>query len=133
MKIRVWLALLAIVEVPVQGACAETEAFDKGWLKLLHYEKNGSGYESVVENGEFFLTPGGRENPEAEYRAAVTAFNAEAKLSGEEIKAFGKEAKTSGKEENSGEIKKCAFPARFIYLKRQGAVRGTKDGSAGYQ
>ena len=68
MKIRVWLALLAIVAVPVQGACAETEAFDKGWLKLLHYEKNGSGYESVVENGEFFLTPGGRENPEAEYR-----------------------------------------------------------------
>ena len=50
MKIRVWLALLAIVAVPVQGACAETEAFDKGWLKLLHYEKNGSGYESVVEN-----------------------------------------------------------------------------------
>lgn len=54
MKIWVWLALLAIVAVPVQGACAETEAFDKGWLKLLHYEKNGSGYESVVENGEFF-------------------------------------------------------------------------------
>lgn len=54
MKIRVWLALLAIVEVPVQGACAETEAFDKGWLKLLHYEKNGSGYESVVEMGSFF-------------------------------------------------------------------------------
>lgn len=133
MKIRVWLALLAIVEVPVQGACAETEAFDKGWLKLLHYEKNGSGYESVVENGEFFLTSGGRENPEAEYRAAVTAFNAEAKLSGEEIKAFGKEAKASGKEENSGELKKCAFPARFIYLKRQGAVRGTLDGCASYQ
>ena len=118
MKIRVWLALLAIVAVPVQGACVETEAFDKGWLKLLHYEKNGSGYESVVENGEFFLTPGGRKNPEAEYRAAVTAFNAEAKSSGEEITAF-------GKEENSGELKKCAFPARFIYLKRQGAVRGT--------
>ena len=110
MKIRVWLALLAIVAVSVQGACAETEAFDKGWLKLLHYEKNGSGYESVVENGEFFLTPGGRENPEAEYRAAVTTFNAEAKSAGEEIKAFGKEAKTSGKEENSGELKKCAFP-----------------------
>lgn len=53
MKIRVWLALLAIVAVPVQGACAETEAFDKGWLKLLHYEKNGSGYESVVEMGSF--------------------------------------------------------------------------------
>ena len=133
MKIRVWLALLAIVAVPVQGACAETEAFDKGWLKLLHYEKNGSGYESVVENGEFFLTPGGRENPEAEYRAAVTTFNAEAKSAGEEIKAFGKEAKASGKEENSGELKKCAFPARFIYLKRQGSVRGTLDGCAGYQ
>lgn len=54
MKIRVWLALLAIVAVSVQGACAETEAFDKGWLKLLHYEKNGSGYESVVEMGSFF-------------------------------------------------------------------------------
>lgn len=109
MKIRVWLALLAIVAVPVQGACAETEAFDKGWLKLLHYEKNGSGYESVVENGEFFLTPGGRENPEAEYRAAVTTFNAEAKSAGEEIKAFGKEAKASGKEENSGELKNVLF------------------------
>lgn len=62
-----------------------------------------------MENGEFFLTSGGRENPEAEYRAAVTAFNAEAKLSGEEIKAFGKEAKASGKEENSGELKNVLF------------------------
>lgn len=126
MKIWIWLALMAIAAVPVRGAYAEGGAFDDGWLKLLHYEKSGSGYESVVENGEFFLTPGGGENPEAEYRAAVTAFNAEAKPAGEEME-------TLGEDKDSGELKKCAFPARFIYLKRQGAVRGTLDDCADYQ
>lgn len=126
MKIWIWLALMAIAAVPVRGAYAEGGAFDDGWLKLLHYEKSGSGYESVVENGEFFLTPGGGENPEAEYRAAVTAFNAEAKPAGEEAEtsgggavASGDEMETLGEDKDSGELKKCAFPARFIYLKRR--------------
>ena len=46
MKIRVWLALLAIVAVSVQGACAETEAFDKGWQKQIHYKKKDYGNET---------------------------------------------------------------------------------------
>lgn len=40
---------------------------------------------------------------------------------------------TLGEDKDSGELKKCAFPARFIYLKRQGAVRGTLDDCADYQ
>lgn len=140
MKIWIWLALMAIAAVPMRGAYAEGGAFDDGWLKLLHYEKSGSGYESVVENGEFFLTPGGGENPEAEYRAAVAAFNAEAKqaeegleAAGEGVEVAGEEIDAFGEDKDSGELKKCAFPARFIYLKRQGAVRGTLDDCAGFQ
>lgn len=140
MKIWIWLALMAIAAVPVRGAYAEGGAFDDGWLKLLHYEKSGSGYESVVENGEFFLTPGGGENPEAEYRAAVAAFNAEAKqaeegleAAGEGVEVAGEEIDAFGEDKDSGELKKCAFPARFIYLKRQGAVRGTLDDCVGFQ
>lgn len=69
-----------------------------------------------MEKGEFFLTPGGRENPEAEYRAAVTTFNAEAKSAGEEIKASGggavasgEEMETLGEDKDSGELKNVLF------------------------
>ena len=112
MKIWFWLAFLMFV--PGQGVCAEEGAFADGWLKLLHYEKSGGGYVSVVENNAFFLTPDGRENPQAEYQAAVKAFSDE----------------DSGK---TADLKKCAFPARFIYLKRIGAVRGTLAECADYQ
>ena len=77
---------------------ANEGAFAPQWLKLLHYQKNGNGYVSVVEQGKFFLTERGRTAPQAEYA--------------EEIRIFS--------EKNN--LKKCDFPARFAVLKKEGKV-----------
>ena len=91
------------------GADAEEGAFAPQWLKLLHYQKEGSGYTSVVANDEFFLSKEGKNSPSVEYETAVTAFN------------------------EPQNVKKCDFPARFIYLKKLGAVRGTLEECEEYQ
>ncbi len=79
------------------------------WLKLLHYQKKGGQYISLVENPDFFITASGRENPQAEYKATVQAFN-----------------KTENKQ-------KCDFPARFILLQKKGLVHGTLADCEEYQ
>lgn len=79
------------------------------WQKLLHYEKKGKKFISLVENDEYFLTPNGRFSPKAELNEAISQFN----------------------QENN--TKKCYFPARFIYLKRQGLVKGDLNNCKEYQ
>ena len=98
------------------GVCADnldeiskTEAFDEGWLSLLHYQKRGDGYLSFVENEEFFLNDGGRANPQGEFLSSVQIFN----------------------QKNNQE--KCAFPARFLYLQRKGWVQGNLRDCKDYQ
>lgn len=88
---------------------AEEGAFAPQWLKLLHYQKSGKGYVSVVEKGNFFLTDEGRNNPQAEYDEAIKAFN------------------------EKGNIKKCDFPARFMVLKKEGKASGSLDECEEYQ
>ncbi len=114
MKFRI---LLASMIVWAQSVHADSDAYEIGWLKLLHYQKDNTGYESVVENDDFFLTKDGRKNPEMEYQAAVQVFNME-------------DGMLEGADR---ELKKCLFPARFTYLKRIGAVSGTLDVCADYQ
>ncbi len=106
MRFIFWLAIICLASGAVY---ADTGAQDVAWLKLLHYQEEGGGYVSAVENAAFFLTPGGRENPEAEYQAAKGEFN---------------EAES---------LKKCDFPARFLYLKRKGEVGGNLDKCTDYQ
>ena len=98
------------------GVCADnldeiskTEAFDEGWLSLLHYQKRGDGYLSFVENEEFFLNDGGRANPQGEFLSSVQIFN----------------------QKNNQE--KCAFPARFLYLQGKGWVQGNLRDCKDYQ
>ncbi len=79
------------------------------WQKLLHYEKKGSTYTSLVENDEYFLTPKGRYSPKDEFDASITTFN------------------------QTTDTQKCNFPARFIYLKRKGLVTGSLDNCKEYQ
>lgn len=88
---------------------AWADAYAPQWLKLLHYQTQNLGYLSVVDNNEFFLTANGRENPETEYEAAVALFN------------------------QKDDVKKCEFPARFMYLKGQGVVEGSLDDCKEYQ
>lgn len=88
---------------------ANEGAFAPQWLKLLHYQKNGNGYVSVVEQGKFFLTERGRADPQAEYAEAIRIFS----------------------EKNN--LKKCDFPARFVVLKKEGKVVGNLDDCEEYQ
>ena len=79
---------------------ANEGAYAPEWLKLLHYQKDGTGYISQVEKGNFFLTENGGENPKAEYDEAIKAFN------------------------EKGNLRKCDFPARFMILTKAGLVKG---------
>ena len=69
------------------------------WLALGHYRPQWLGYqESTIDSENFFLSSDGKRNPEAELQASIDLFN-------------------------SADIKKkCLFPARYIYLKKQGLI-----------
>lgn len=94
--------------LPLSAIAAEG-AYAPEWLKLLHYQKKGTGYISLVEKGNFFLTENGGENPKAEYDEAIKAFN------------------------EKGNLKKCEFPARFMLLAKQGKVSGNLNNCKDYQ
>ena len=91
------------------NALADSGAYTPQWLKLLHYQKKGSGYASVVEKGNFFLSDEGMKNPQAEYDEAIKVFN------------------------EKGNLKKCEFPARFMVLSKEGKVKGNLDDCKEYQ
>lgn len=91
------------------SAMAVDGAYSPQWLKLLHYQKSGDGYVSVVEKGNFFLTDDGMKNPQSEYDEAIRLFN---------------------KKDN---LKKCDFPARFMILLKEGKVSGSLDDCEEYQ
>ena len=79
------------------------------WLKLLHYQSQVfSGYHGLVENDDFYISKNGRISPFEELKA--------------EIKEF---AAYNGR--------KCDFPARFEYLKKQGLVGGNLSNCTDYQ
>lgn len=88
---------------------ANEGAFAPEWLKLLHYQKDGTEYISAVEKGNFFLSENGRKDPKAEYDEAIKAFN------------------------EKGNLKKCDFPARFMILEKTGLVKGSLDDCKDYQ
>ena len=69
------------------------------WLALGHYQTQAGGYlESTIDSENFFLSPDGKRNPEAELQATVDLFN------GTDVE------------------KQCLFPARYLYLKKQGLI-----------
>lgn len=96
-------------QADISETVQDEEAFNQGWLNLLHYQKNGDVYLSFVENDEFFLSSDGRENPKDEFVSAVRIFN------------------------QQGNQEKCAFSARFLYLQRKGLVNGSLDDCKDYQ
>ena len=79
------------------------------WYKLMHYQKKGDGYVSLVEEGDYFLSNNGRFEPEKEYEESLKKFN-----------------------EENDELR-CKFPARFLYFKKKGLVKGELLGCKEYQ
>ena len=76
--------------------------FEKGWLRLLHYEQSKQGqYRSRIENESFFLHKNGAVDPKAEWNASVRQFR---NLTHSDKKAH----------------PICRFPARRNYLQDMG-------------
>lgn len=69
------------------------------WLRLLHYQKSWSGYQSQLDGKEFFFSPEGAHDPLAELRASLKAFT-------ENTTAVGKFKLPP----------RCAFPERSRFL-----------------
>ncbi len=67
------------------------------WLKLLHFN---AGQSEVLSN-DFFLSPEGRHNPEAELRATIDAYS------------------KPWPADNGDAHARCRFPARYLWLSSQ--------------
>ena len=65
------------------------------WKALLHYQ-NG---KSSIDSSNFFLSENGKKNPQAELQASIKLF------------------------EGDDSKKKCLFPARYLWLKKQGFLK----------
>lgn len=76
----------------------EKLSYERQWLDLLHYHDVGlvGDAGSQIDDPEFFLSPDGATNPAAELNASIAAF----------AKADPEHAQ-----------KRCAYPARFFWLK----------------
>lgn len=75
-------------------------ASSEAWLTLGHYHPDtlGSGYTSQADDDDFFLSPNGKANPEAELRATIEAITRPA----------------SG---NDNDHARCEFPARDAWIR----------------
>jgi hypothetical protein len=90
-------------------ARSEAIARERGWLTLLHYKRGVSD-----ARGDFFLSPKGSRDPEAELEADLLAF-------------FEPSLAAEGGETSGGDAPKwsitqhpqCRYPARFFYLKQR--------------
>ncbi len=67
------------------------------WHVILHYKPNGSGFKSLIDDPNFFLSPLGKENPMLELEATITAL-----------------FESKNRDDSHP---KCRFPARYEWLK----------------
>ncbi|MFG1501569.1 DUF4105 domain-containing protein [Halobacteriovorax sp. XZX-3] len=81
-------------------ASTELETFSKSqrWLKLIRYEKNLFGYESLVKAKEYFLSENGMTSPLEELKQTISGVE-------------------SPLVKDMNNHPKCLFPARFMLLK----------------
>ena len=99
------LALVTLGSLASTAAGATDVSSERGWLKLLHFEKNMLwGTSSQVAGEAFFLSPDGNTDPEAELKATLAGFAAPV---------------IPGKDE---EHALCRFPARYLYLEKHHAL-----------
>ena len=107
---RRFIVLIFAILFPLSAAAApDVSEFAQSpeWLKLLHYYKNFGGYKGLIHTEDFYISPDGRYNPEAELKAEIAEFA-------------------------TGESK-CRFPARFNLLKDNGFISGDLASCKEYQ
>ncbi len=90
---------------------AESPWLSADFLAIYHYKKSlFSGWQSRIQNPEFFFAKDGRANPEAEWQAGLEAFR--------------DTAKTFGALKQSAS---CVFPARRIVFERLSREKFTAE------
>lgn len=72
---------------------------ERYWSILLHYQSHRGGSRSLIDDPKFFLSPEGKDNPQAELAATLEAF----------YNGAGR----------GDEHPICRFPARYAWLKEQ--------------
>ena len=83
-------------------------AYDPVWLRLGHYQKKFlGGYKSLVDDPGFFFSPDGRDDPEKELRATLSAFSSS-------------DPAPVGRLNQSPH---CAFPARYAWLLKNSLIQ----------
>jgi hypothetical protein len=81
---------------------------DIQWRKLMHFERGFfGGMESQIDGDDFFLSPDGSHDLEAELKATLTAFISEAPKG----------------ETDERKLPLCHFPARFAWVQKKSAGR----------
>ena len=101
--LRGLFVLTSLIALP-RTAHAQSSFDSSYWNLLLHYQKNlFGGWVSEAHNADFFISPTGRTDPDAELKASLQAI-AEKRL----VQNLPFE---------------CAFPARFHYLKSAFALK----------
>jgi len=78
-----------------------------GWRKLLHFEPDGGKLKSQVDSSNFFLSPEGKTNAEAELIATIQSFFAITPTS------IDRDTRVDERD-----LSQCRFPARYNFLKR---------------
>ncbi len=85
------------------------------WLALVHYQPTGDGWESSIDAPEFFLSPLGKTDPQAEMRATIQALQlGEPRLGVEKLDPL------------------CAFPARARWLQNHLGLTWRQVNCEGY-
>lgn len=98
----------------IQSARAKNLAAHAQWHNLLHYQTRlFGGYKSQGDGAEFFFAPDGRTNPDTELEATIRAFFA----TDPKLMSDG-EIRTGRETPRGPQHPQCAFPARFLFVKR---------------
>ena len=97
---RVLISLLfSFLAISGVYAAEDDFAYSDEWLAMLHYQPDGSDYESTIDTTNFFLSENGKFNPKDELQATISLF------------------------EGENNERKCDFPARYKLLKEANLVK----------
>jgi hypothetical protein len=95
--LRGLFVLTSLIALP-RWAHAQTSFDPSYWNLLLHYQKGlFGGWASEAHNADFFISPNGRTDPEAELKASLQAISEKRLVQNQPFE--------------------CVFPARYHYLK----------------
>lgn len=91
--VKYLFVLLIVIGTAAANAAPSDFVLSPEWLAIGHYRPALFGYKATIGSDNFYLSPQGRRNPQAELEASIKLF------------------------QSSDDSKKCFFPARYQLLK----------------